>query len=92
MPFIGSKLSNKPIPQCLIDHEGEADPVPGTDLEVKAVQGSEVVEEVRAAPESEANLELKEGLESGVAGFWGGRESEANLGFWGGLESGVAEF
>uniref|UniRef100_A0A6N2M2S0 Uncharacterized protein n=1 Tax=Salix viminalis TaxID=40686 RepID=A0A6N2M2S0_SALVM len=125
MSFIGSKPCNKPVPQCLIDDEGEhwlcplevrqlerlefgvvevktglgqgvveADPVPGADLEVTAVQGYEV----KAAPESEAsleskeglesaaNLESKEGLESGVEGFWAGRESEV-AGFWAGRGS-----
>uniref|UniRef100_A0A6N2MDW5 Uncharacterized protein n=1 Tax=Salix viminalis TaxID=40686 RepID=A0A6N2MDW5_SALVM len=75
-----------------------ADPVPGPDLEAKAVQGYEAVEEVKTAPESEANLESKEGLESaanleskeglesGVEGFWAGRESEV-AGFWAGRGS-----
>jgi len=47
------------------------------------------VEGVKASPESEANLELKVGLESEVVGFWAGRESEANLEVKVGLESEV---
>ncbi|KAB5514560.1 hypothetical protein DKX38_028466 [Salix brachista] len=82
------------VKTCLGQGVVEAGPVPGADLEVTAVQGYEV----KAAPESEASLELKEGLESaadleskegresGVAGFRAGRESEV-AGFWASRES-----